>query len=430
MKFCMVTTFYPPYHFGGDGTYVQRLTQALVARGHQVDVIHDVDAFHLAHPGEPPAGPPEPVGVRVFPLRSGWGRLSPLLTHQTARPLLKPVLRRQLTGEDYDVVHFHNASLIGPGAFAWGRAVKLYTTHEYWLLCPLSLLWRFDRERCDRRDCVRCTLHAGRPPQWWRYTGYLARQLSYIDRFIAPSAYTRDKHREWGLDLPFEVLPSFVPSTATEVGAMPAPPRRPYFLFVGRLVGIKGLQTIIDAFSRYADADLLVAGTGEQEAGLRQQAAGVPSVRFLGAQSAETLRALYRDAIALIMPSICDEVFGLVLIEAMAQGTPVIARQLAGMAEVVRDSGAGLLFDDQAGLIAAMRQLQDDSALRARLSANGRQAVTTRYSEDVHIAGYLALIERVQRQRVAGAPGRPGDGAREENRARAANRAAQEIVPR
>lgn len=419
MRFCMVTTFYPPYHFGGDGTYVQRLTHALAARGHQVDVIHDCDAFHLAHPAPPLPAAAEPAGVRVFPMKSPWGRLSPLLTHQTARPLLKPLLRAKLLGERYDVIHFHNTSLIGPGAFAWGNAVKLYTTHEYWLLCPLSLLWKFGRERCVAPECTRCTLSAGRPPQWWRRTGYLESQLEAIDRFIAPSRYARDMHQARGLDLPFDVLPSFVPdspptaaplqtattaATAATLSTAAAPGAgirnsRPYFLFVGRLVTIKGLQTILDAFRVYGHADLLVAGTGEQEAELRQQAADIPAVRFLGRQSSDELRTLYREAIGLIMPSICDEVFGLVLIEAMAHGTPVIARNLAGMAEVVHDSQAGLLFDDQAGLIAAMRQLQHDPNARASLASRGLAAVSTRYSEATHLRQYLTIVEQQQAAR-------------------------------
>ncbi len=53
LRFCMVTTFYPPYHFGGDGVFVYRLTQALAERGHSVDVIHSVDAYRLQHPAEP-----------------------------------------------------------------------------------------------------------------------------------------------------------------------------------------------------------------------------------------------------------------------------------------------------------------------------------------------------------------------------------------
>ena len=205
-------------------------------------------------------------------------------------------------------------------------------------------------------------------------------------------------------DLPGE--PALPPAVPAEAENASPPTRRPYFLFVGRLVTIKGLHSILDAVRRYADADLVVVGGGDQDAALRRQAADIPAVRFLGVQPPERLAGLYRGAIALIMPSICDEVFGLVLIEAMAQGTPVIARDLAGMAEVVRDSGGGLLFEDDASLMHAMRQLQHDTALRRRLAEAGRQAVAGRYSEAAHLEAYLALVARVREERQRAEPRR------------------------
>jgi glycosyltransferase involved in cell wall biosynthesis len=397
MKFCMVSTFYPPYHFGGDATYLARLVSALAARGHQVDVIHDRDAYHLAHPAAPetPAGP-APAGVRIHTLTSRASRLSPLLTHQTGQP--KADVRRLLDGGDYDVVHFHNASLIGPGAFACGRAVKLYTTHEHWLICPLSLLWKYDREICTRRECVRCAIRAGRPPQWWRYTGLLGRALEHIDAFISPSRFTRDTHREWGLDLPFEILPYFVPAPA---GPPPAasPWPRPYFLFVGRLVHIKGLQTVLPVMRAYPDADLVVAGDGPEAPRLQQLAAGCDRIHFVGARSYDQLRALYRHAIALIMPSICYEVFGIVLLEAFVESTPVIARRLGGMAEVVHDSQGGLTFENDAELAGAMRRLQGDRTYRDALGAAGQAAYRRLWSDDPHIETYLDIVERASARR-------------------------------
>jgi hypothetical protein len=54
LNFLHLTTFYPPYHFGGDAMYLYRLSHALAERGHHVDVVHCVDSYHLLHPGEPP----------------------------------------------------------------------------------------------------------------------------------------------------------------------------------------------------------------------------------------------------------------------------------------------------------------------------------------------------------------------------------------
>jgi glycosyltransferase involved in cell wall biosynthesis len=398
MKFCMVSTFYPPYHFGGDATYLARLVAALARRGHDVDVIHDRDAYHLAHPGAPEgpvAAPPD--GVRVHTLSSAARRLAPLVTHQTGRP--KAAVRRLLERGGYDVVHFHNASLIGPRAFAFGRALKLYTTHEHWLVCPLSLLWKFDREVCTRRACVSCMIRAKRPPQWWRYTGLLERALPHIDTFISPSRFTREIHRAWGLDLPFEVLPYFVPTPAGDSPAAESPWPRPYFLFVGRLVRIKGLQTILPVMRAYPDADLLIAGDGPDAGELRALAGGSPRIHFLGAQPYERLRALYRHAVALIMPSICYEVCGIVLLEAFVERTPVIVRKLGGMAEVVADSGGGVTFESDHELLSAMRRLQQDRPWRDGLGAAGHDAFTRLWSEGPHIDGYFEILDRARARR-------------------------------
>ena len=139
LRLCMVTTFYPPFNFGGDGITVQRLANALAERGHEVEIVHCVDAFSLLRPGgiRPEGRYEDHPSIVHHPLRSRAGRLSPLLTQQTGAPVLKrPTLRRLLVDGRFDVVHFHNASLIGLTALAYGTAVKLYTTHEHWLVCP------------------------------------------------------------------------------------------------------------------------------------------------------------------------------------------------------------------------------------------------------------------------------------------------------
>ena len=88
LRFGFLTTFYPPYNFGGDGIGIQRLARGLVRAGHQVTVIHDVDAYEALAKRPAPPAEPEPEGLEVIPLRSGLGVLSPLLTQQTGRPIV------------------------------------------------------------------------------------------------------------------------------------------------------------------------------------------------------------------------------------------------------------------------------------------------------------------------------------------------------
>jgi len=105
LRFCMVTTFYPPYNFGGDGIGIQRLAQGLVRRGHDVTVIHDVDAYRALASGPDPAQE-APDGVERIGLRSGVGPASPLLTQQTGRPVVNGRrIRRLLDRGRFDVIN-------------------------------------------------------------------------------------------------------------------------------------------------------------------------------------------------------------------------------------------------------------------------------------------------------------------------------------
>src|SRR5690349_10027478 len=143
-SFCMVTTFYPPYHFGGDALYVYRLSNALARRGHRVTVVHCVDAYKVLEPTEPRAEYPNHPGVTIQRLKSPGGWLSPVVTYLTGQPGLKaPALSRLLDEQSFDVVNFHNVSLVGgPGVLGFGHSVKLYTMHEHWLICPMHVLWK------------------------------------------------------------------------------------------------------------------------------------------------------------------------------------------------------------------------------------------------------------------------------------------------
>lgn len=400
LRFCMFTTFYPPYSFGGDAIGIQRLSRALVRWGHHVTVVHDVDAFNALHNGREPQPIRDDEGVEVVGLRSGMGVVSPLLTQQLGRPVVNARRIASVLREgQFDVVNYHNVSLIGgPGLLHYGgEALTLYMAHEHWLICPMHVLWRHGRERCEEPQCFRCTLHYRRPPQLWRQTELLQREIARVDAVIAMSEFSREMHHRRGFAPEMEVLPYFLPDPETDeapIASGPSPHERPFFFFAGRLERIKGLQDVIPVFKRYQGADLVVAGDGDFAEELRNQAAGMPNIRFTGRLSPGELPQYYRHSIATIVPSVCYETFGIVLIEAFQQGTPVIARRLGPFPEIVERSGGGELFNTPEELEEAMQRLQKDPSHRACLARSGYRAYVDFWSESAVIPQYLGIVRR------------------------------------
>lgn len=397
LKFCMVTTFYPPYNFGGDGIFVYRLANALASQGHTVEVIHDLDAFKLLSQTVPATPVVQHSNITLHSLSRKHSSLDLLRCHQMGHPIAKrQQLKAILEQSDLDVIHFHNISLLGgPDLLQYGRATKLCTLHDHWFVCAMHVLWRYDREACTQRTCLRCTLAGRRPPQLWRYTNRVAKAARQVDAFIAPSQFARQSHLANGFPVPIRCLPHFLPDLESNATITTTIHSRPYFLFAGRLEKIKGVQVLLDLFHTYTATDLLIAGAGDYEAELQQQARGLNHVRFLGRIDSAQLQEFYRGAIAVLVPSLCYETFGLVPIEAFAVGTPVIVHDLGALPEVVQ-GGGGFTYRTTQELLAAMEKLRTQPELRQQLGQQGRDNFLTNYTEDQHLRQYYNLIDELQ----------------------------------
>lgn len=394
LRVAMLTTFYPPYNFGGDGIGIRRFSMGLAALGHQVTVIHDRSAYDFLNQGATPEPMQPDNGVEVISLGGRTGMLPALVTQQTGRPgLRRKELQRILRDGAFDVINYHNISLLGGcGAYELGDAVKVHMAHDHWLVCPSHVLWRHGRELCDERECLRCVISHRRPPQLWRATGLVERKGRHVDAFIAMSKFSADKHKEMGFPFPMKVLPYFLPEpNPTPTQSEPVHPN-PFFLFVGRLEAIKGLDEVIDLFRTLPEQELLIAGDGNYRASLEARADGCENVHFLGRLEAARLDACYQQSQALIVPSLCYETFGIILIEAFRHGTPVIARRLGPFPEIVESAGAGDLFSTSEELRNGVMSLADNPKRRDELGAAGRCAFKTRYSESVVMPQYMNLI--------------------------------------
>jgi glycosyltransferase involved in cell wall biosynthesis len=166
---------------------------------------------------------------------------------------------------------------------------------------------------------------------------------------------------------------------------------------VGALVDHhKGQRVLFDALRlapSLADCPVLLIGAGEDEAALRREAADLPQVVFTGFVDnvADHLAALD----LFVFPS-REEGLGSVLIDAMAQGLPIVASRVGGIPELIEDGQTGLLVPpgDAPALAAALMRLAGDPALRARLGATARQAAAA-HTPEAMAKAYAALYHHI-----------------------------------
>jgi len=158
-------------------------------------------------------------------------------------------------------------------------------------------------------------------------------------------------------------------------------------LYVSRMSYRKGPHVLLNAFSQIKDATLVMAGNGELSPFLKAQAKflGIEDrVRFLGYVPTKELPKIFGMADIFVLPSITAEAFGIVILEAMASGVPIIATTVGGIPEVIKESESGLLVppSNELELKNAIEKLLNDESLRKWLGQNGRKAVEEKYSWD------------------------------------------------
>ena len=226
----------------------------------------------------------------------------------------------------------------------------------------------------------------------------------HIDQFVSPSRFTARMHAERGFPRPLAHLPYFIERADGDwKNPAPRPQEKPYFLFVGRLEIIKGLQTLIALWSKVPGADLLVAGTGNYEGELHM-AAGNSNIKFLGALPQRDLGDLYYHALACLVPSVTYETFGIIIIEAFARKTPVIVRDLGALSEVIHDSQGGFVYRTDEELLTAINHLAASPVLRSQLGEQGYRAFIQRWSKEAHLKLYFDILQKTALKKIGYVP--------------------------
>lgn len=382
MRILTVGNMYPPHHLGGYELVWQGAVADLRARGDTVEVLTTSDRHGEVQDGDEPD---VHRNLHWYWRDHAWPRHS---------------LRERVRLER------HNARILGsamdrlrPDVVAWwsmgGMSLSLIEqvrrsglpavgfVHDDWMLYgPRRDRWNGSSRVLERLTGVPVSVDLGAAAEW-----------------VFVSDFTRARARAVH-DLPRTAIAH----SGIDVAFVEPQPRRAWtwdLLCVGRLDERKGLDVAVAALADLpAQATLTIAGAGEEAVAvaLRAQAADLglgDRVRLTGGLSRTALPALYGAHDAVLFPVRWEEPWGLVPLEAMGLGRPVVATARGGSAEFLRDGDNGLVIpaDEPAALAAAVRRLAADEQLRTRLIDGGARTAAAHTEARFHV-GVRAALDR------------------------------------
>lgn len=298
-------------------------------------------------------------------------------------------LIKLIEAEKIDIVHVHNVfPMITPRVY---RILKkktnvkiVQTLHNYRFVCPNGSLFRDGRicydcengkfaacikNRCFKDSLVFSTLYA-----------YLIRKYNRdfrtkIDCYIALNNFVKTLLTDAGFD-PGKIVikDNALPEIAAASGETAD---RDYFLFMGRITAEKGIRFLTEFFMEHPELKLAVAGTGPILDELRQISHSHSNIKFVGFADGGQKMELLNGAKALIVPSLWYENYPMTVVEAMRNGTPVIASDIGGLTSIITDGYDGFLFraGDKNSLSNAIEKITDN---KNDISANVRTTYLSR----------------------------------------------------
>jgi glycosyltransferase involved in cell wall biosynthesis len=301
--------------------------------------------------------------------------------YQRYLPLM-PLALERLDLQSYDLVL---SSESGP---AKGVIVAPQAAHVCYCHSPMRYLWDMGEEYLRTAGLATRVLA---PPLLHYLRLWDVASAARVDHFIANSQYVARRIRKYYRRDAEVIHPPvdadrFAPSAATD----------DYYLMAGQLVPYKRPELAVEAFNR-SGRRLLVAGEGEMLPSLRRMARR--NVELLGWQSDEQLRDLYARCRALVFPGVED--FGIVPLEAMASGRPVIAYGRGGALETIVDGVTGVFFHEQtaAALAAAVERFEREAG---RFEPEAIRAHARTFDRPVFEARLAAAIEAELARQAAG----------------------------
>ena len=340
MKIGYINNAYYPTQFGGSERSVQLLAEAITLMGHDATVltispnekyeqaqVNGVDVFYIPHKNLHSARQMHKNPIR----RIAWHLID------SYNFWTKGDVARWLEKEKPDLVHTN--VLGGISVAAWDAAREfgvpvLHTLREYYLQCRLMSLNRKGKE-CDG-ICTFCQV-----------CSVPRRARSFVPAAVVGiSQYVLDSHLDAGFfpDVPIRKV-IYNPVAPQDERTIPAPSKRLRLGFIGRIESLKGIDFLIKELESLPKDkyELYIAGEGKTPytGKIEGRDLGMP-IHWLGFMQPEKLFPMID---LLIVPSLWQEPFGRVIVEAYAQGVPVLASRVGGIPEIVEEGVTGFLFD-------------------------------------------------------------------------------------
>ncbi|HEY5792069.1 MAG TPA: glycosyltransferase family 4 protein [Chthoniobacterales bacterium] len=374
--------------FGGEESSVYQIGDALQS-------LHEVEYFLTS--------------TESWITRRNGNRLAMLLDSFHNQYVLNRLRRYQTLGK-FDIWQIHNvlpamSSAVYAEAFRQGIPIVHYL-HNYRLSCVNGFFLNHG-EPCMR--CIQGNFFPAFQTACWRDSrwqsgamGAVLMQMRSLQvfqkvaRWVAISQRQKEIHVQMGLpEERIHVIPHFL-----ECHVPPLPPsKEPVILFVGRLSVEKGVFHLLNAWARLKtkSAQLLIVGDGPERPALEAQAAklSLHGVSFRGFLSPEQQTELWRRAVASVVPSIWEETFGKVVLEAWGRGRPVIGHRIGALPELIEPGVTGLLAatGDAGALAGAMDQLLANPASSAEMGRQGHAMLLEKFSRERWLSQIRKIYE-------------------------------------
>jgi glycosyltransferase involved in cell wall biosynthesis len=287
--------------------------------------------------------------------------------YQKYLPLM-PLALEQFDLRGYDLVI---SSESGP---AKGVITGENTLHLCYCHTPMRYLWNMYQ---DYREGAGGFTRAAMTPAFHYLRQWDYASAARVDHFLANSTTVQRRiaktyRRASDVIHPPVAVEDFSPADAVE----------DFYLYCGHLVPYKRADIAVEAFNRQG-GKLVIVGEGGEAERLKKMAG--PNIRFAGALPDEALRRLYATCRALVFPG--EEDFGIVPVEAMASGRPVIAYGKGGVCDSVRDGSSGILYPEQSvdGLVAALARFEREESrfVPAAIAAEAARFSASRFREEI-----------------------------------------------